>query len=240
MSFIVTDMDHTEIKQFYDDVYYRGSVIRATTSRHMRGLASRIEIQPDQQVLDVGCGIGQWLLAAQARGARPVGIDLSDVAIDICRAAMPGGEFYVGPAEALPFPDKQFDVVSCLGSLEHFVDPHLALNEMVRVAHDDAVFLLLVPNAGFLTRRLGLYRGTLQTMAREDVRTLPEWQQLFESSGLQVVQRWKDLHVLSWEWISARKWYRIPLRAAQAMMLALWPLGWQYQVYHLCRKRVNG
>ena len=230
-------MDHTDIKQYYDDVYYRGAAIHATTSRHMHWLASRIEVQPNQRVLDVGCGIGQWLLAAQAHGAQPAGIDLSETAIGICRAVMPNGEFYACPAEALPFPDKQFDVVSCLGSLEHFLDPHSALNEMVRVARDDAVFLLLVPNAGFLTRRLGLYRGTNQTVAHEDVRTLQEWQQLFESSGLQVAQRWKDLHILSWEWIAARKWFQIPLRASQAIGLALWPLSWQYQVYHLCRKR---
>ncbi len=230
-------MDHTDIKQYYDDVYYRGSVIHAATSRHLRWLASRVGIQPNQRVLDVGCGTGQWLLAAQACGARPAGVDLSDTAIEVCRAVMPNGEFYACPAEALPFPDKQFDAVSCLGSLEHFLDPQSALNEMVRVAQDDAVFLLLVPNAGFLTRRLGLYRGTTQTVAHEDVRTLQEWQQLFELSGLQVVQRWKDLHVLSWKWITARPWFRIPLRATQAIVLAFWPLGWQYQVYHLCRKR---
>jgi len=28
--------------------------------------------------------------------------------------------------------------------------------------------------------------------------------------------------------------WRAPLRAAQALALAAWPLSWQYQVYHLC------
>ena len=29
-------------------------------------------------------------------------------------------------------------------------------------------------------------------------------------------------------------WHRWPLRTAQALALPVWPLSWQYQVYHLC------
>ena len=150
---------------------------------------------------------------------------------------MPNGEFHACPAEALPFQAGQFDVVSCLGALEHFLDPHAALNEMIRVANDEAPFLLLVPNAGFWMRRVSLYQGTTQAAVHEDVRTLREWQELFDLSGLHVIQRWRDLHVLSWAWITARKWYWIPFRAIQAALLTILPLDWQYQVYHLCRKR---
>ena len=51
------------------------------------------------------------------------------------------------------------------------------------------------------------------------------------------IKRWKDLHVVSWSWIAARKWFHIPIRAAQAFALVLWPLSWQYQVYYLCKKQ---
>ena len=105
---------------------------------------------------------------------------------------------------------------------------------MVRVAKREAIFLLLVPNADFLTRRLGLYGGTQQAEVREDVRTLAGWEGLFDSTGLRVTRRWRDLHVLSWSWIAQGKWYSWPCRAAQALALPFWPLSWQYQVYHLC------
>jgi hypothetical protein len=106
---------------------------------------------------------------------------------------------------------------------------------MVRVAKPDATFVLLVPNKDFLTRRLGLYSGTYQVDAKEEVRTLSEWQRLFNEAGLVVEERWRDLHVLSWSWIASGAWYAIPLRAFQALALALWPVQWQYQVYHRCR-----
>ena len=80
---------------------------------------------------------------------------------------MPDGDFHAIPAEKLPFADASFDLVSCLGSLEHFVEPVVSLREMARVARGDAQFLILVPNADFLTRKLKLFGGTNQKDAKE-------------------------------------------------------------------------
>lgn len=230
------DRKFDEVSRYYDETYYRDAAgVAPHVSAHLQRLARRF-VQPGMQVLDVACGTGEWLLAAQARGAVPAGIDISRTATGICRRRMPEGEFHTGPAETLPFPAGRFDLVSCLGSLEHFLDQAGALREMLRVARPDARFLILVPNADFLTRRLGLFRGTWQTAVREDVKTLAAWQALFESAGLRVERRWRDLHVLSPHWILLRGPWRAPLRALQALLLAIWPLRWQYQVYHLCRR----
>ena len=222
------------IRSFYDSVYYSEASLVDSSSPHYEQLATRIGVAPGERVLDVACGLGQWLSTCSKRGAIPSGVDLSERAIEMCRRSLPGGTFFAQPAETLPFDSASFDVVTCLGSLEHFVDPVAALKEMVRVAKPGARFVILVPNAGFLTRRLGLYGGTYQTAAKEVVRSLSEWADLFKHSGLKVTDRWRDLHVLSWAWIGANGLIHAPLRAAQAAALAVWPLEWQYQVYHLC------
>ena len=234
-----SDSEHRvdEIRAFYDTVYYRDAQPPVVTTRHLRQLARRIGVKPGQQVLDVACGVGEWLLACQELGALPNGVDLSGNAIAACSAALKAGEFLVSPAETLAFASQRFDLVTCLGSLEHFVDPVAALREMVRVAKPDARFLILVPNAGFLTRRLGLFAGTWQTDAKEEVRSLAAWGALLAEAGLSVSERWPDLHVLSWSWISQGRWYAIPIRALQALALAVWPLDWQYQVYHFCKSQ---
>lgn len=226
-----------EVRRFYDEVYHKDACATSHPPLHLRRLAERLGPWRGRQLLDVGCGTGAWLRAAAQHGAIPVGIDISQVAIEIWQKALPYAEFHCGPAETLPFDDKRFDFVSCLGSLEHFRNPRQALSEMVRVAKPNATFLLLVPNADFLTRRLGLYCGTQQAKIREDVRTLAGWEELFDSVGLRVTRRWKDLHVLSWSWIRQAKWYSWPIRAAQALALPFWPLSWQYQVYYLCEVR---
>lgn len=227
-------LDHGTVSDFYDRVYYGNTTGGQAPSRHLRRLARRFEPWEGRRVLDVACGTGHWLQATAERGAIPAGIDISQVALNVCRSALPQVELHCGPAEQLPFADRQFDFISCLGALEHFLDPEAALREMKRVAKPDARFLLLVPNTDFLPSRLALYRGTLQSSVKEETRSLLEWQELFESAGLRVHARWKDLHILSTSWILRGPCYRWPLRAAQALVLPFWPLAWQYQVYHLC------
>ena len=231
--------DIEEIREFYDSVYHADASggHEKSMRRHYRGLFCRLQLREGQELLDVACGTGGWMSLCSEMGLRVAGVDLSRRAIEACSLAMPEGEFYAQPAESLPFDSDRFDVVTCLGSLEHFLDPVASLREMLRVAKPDAIFLILVPNEDFLTRKLGLFAGTYQVDAREVLRTLPEWEALFGEAGLSVEKRWKDLHVLNRDWITRGPFYTWPLRAIQALVLPFWPLAWQYQVYHLCKRR---
>lgn len=226
-----------KIQEFYESVYYKNVTPSKCISKHHWNLAKKMGIHSNQTILDIGCGKGDWLFAASQEQAKPFGIDLSSKAIEVCKSIMPQGEFHITPAEELPFENDKFHLVSCLGSLEHFINPKQAIQEMVRVAKNDARFLILVPNADFLTRRLGFYKGTHQTCAKEEVLTLEQWHNLFNSAGLEVQDKWKDLHVLSWPWILQEQWYKAPIRLVQALALTIWPLRWQYQVYFLCTKK---
>jgi len=84
-------------------------------------------------VLDVGCGEGALLRAVTADGSiRGVGIEPEEAAAERARAA--GLEVRPGLAEALPFADDSFDVIT-LEYVAHHVE-HLprALHEAARVA----------------------------------------------------------------------------------------------------------
>lgn len=224
----------SDIRDFYDNEYYKNDA-NHSLPWHCRLVARRLGNMQGKQVLDVACGTGEWLEFFHANGAKIAGIDLSEKAIARCMRRFDDGEFHCGPAEHLPFEDARFDLVTCLGSLEHFIDKPVALAEMLRVAKPDARFLILVPNAGFLTRRIGFYRGTQQVKAREDVLELQAWERLFRDAGLQVLTRWRDLHPLSWSWIFSGRWFAWPIRFMQAIALATWPLRWQCQIYFYCR-----
>jgi SAM-dependent methyltransferase len=231
--------DHQQVQDFYNKRYY-GHINpndRSSLPWHVRRIAARLGALRDKTVLDVACGTGGWLQELKSRGARVSGIDISARAVEVARERLAEADIRTGVAEQLPFGDGQFDLVTCMGSLEHFLDQPCALREMLRVAKPGATFLILVPNAGFLTRRLGLYRGTGQTTIRETVRPIEEWTEMFAAAGLQVHNKWRDLHPLSRVWICHGAMLSWPVRAAQAVALALWPIRWQYQVYFLCRLR---
>jgi ubiquinone/menaquinone biosynthesis C-methylase UbiE len=226
--------EFASIQDYYDNVDYGGAAVSREIPAHYRRHARRFRLWRGKKLLDIAGGVGLWLRPAADLRAIPAGIDISPLALDVCKASLPTAELLCAPAERLPFTDGRFDFISCLGALEHFLEHETALREMIRVAKPNADFFLLVPNADFLTRRLGLFAGTRQVEVREEVRSLEEWQRLFESVGLRIEKRWRDLHVVSWSWIMRGPKHLRPMRAAQALALPFWPLSWQYQVYQLC------
>lgn len=228
---------YRRVAAYYNNEYYGESGHHAGGSHHFRELLIKIRPHRHDYVLDIACGTGDWLAVAGRYSDHTFGTDISETALRTCRTRLPAAGLCLGLGESLPFADQSFDLVTCLGSLEHFLDQPKALQQIRRVARDGAAIVILVPNAGFLTHRLGLYRGTDQTRIRETLRSIEEWCALFSEAGLQVTDMWADRHVQSRHWIFRGAWYRIPLRALQALMLLIWPLRWQYQVYFLCRLR---
>jgi hypothetical protein len=75
----------------------------------------------DRDVLDVGCGAGHLVRALAARGARPVGLEVSTEQLAPALAADDGSgvRYLVGHAEQLPLPDASMDVVVFMRALHH-------------------------------------------------------------------------------------------------------------------------
>lgn len=231
--------DRDDARRFYDHTYYDATRTAAALvpTTHLRRLALRTGIAPGQRLLDVACGTGEWLQAVADAGAIPVGLDISWRALHACKARAPGHDLCVGDALELPFPSATFDLVSCLGALEHFAEPMTAIAEMLRVSRPRATFLFLLPNADFLPRALGLFRGTEQAELRETPRSISAWKALLRAGGLETLELWRDLHIVSWRWIAGRRPRgRLPVRLLAAALLLVLPLRWQYQAYFLCRR----
>lgn len=227
--------EHSNVKNFYDGDYYRRASATGKAPWHVRAIARRLGDLKGKHALDVACGTGEWLAELRRLGAHVSGVDISARAVAACRVRLPDADVRESVAENLPFDAGAFNVVTCLGSLEHFLDQPGALREMVRVASPDATVLILVPNAGFLTRRLGMYRGTQQAAIRETVRSIEEWKAMLQQCGLKVDTMWKDLHMLEPGWMFRGSILSWPLRILQVVALPLWPMKWQYQVYFRCR-----
>ncbi|MGH7702915.1 MAG: class I SAM-dependent methyltransferase [Gemmatimonadales bacterium] len=184
---------------------------------------------PGRRLLDVSCGTGFLLRAATGRGLGAVGVDLSDQATRIAREAAPRSAVAVSSAEALCLRSGVFDYVTCLGSLEHFLDMRQGLREMRRVARPGARFCIMVPNRDFLAWKLGAGTGTAQQDINENLQTLAEWRALFDESGF------REVRVLADWWHAERLRRRSGSAAARLKGLllgTLWrwlPLRLEYQ-----------
>lgn len=84
-------------------------------------------------VLDVGCGEGRYCRVLAGRGALCTGIDPVKKFIDRAKELDPQGDYRVGFAESLPFPDDAFDFVVSYLTLVDIPDIRAAIPEMARV-----------------------------------------------------------------------------------------------------------
>jgi ubiquinone/menaquinone biosynthesis C-methylase UbiE len=128
----------------------RGLWVINTPYRRILGAAN---ITPQDRVLDLGCGIGNILIALAERvefSHRPVGVDVSPDLIrigerEIAQAGLWDRiELQVSPATRLPFEDGSFDVVLTSHVLKHLDDDALlaSFREVTRVLRPGGRFLL--------------------------------------------------------------------------------------------------
>jgi arsenite methyltransferase len=98
-------------------------------------------LNPGDAVLDIGCGAGvDSLVAAHLVGAggRVVGLDVTAAMVERARAnlarlGLANVTFQVCDAEALPFPDNDFDAVISNGVFNLTINKEKALHEAHRV-----------------------------------------------------------------------------------------------------------
>ncbi|MEI6298662.1 MAG: class I SAM-dependent methyltransferase [Actinomycetota bacterium] len=115
------------------------------------------ELAGRAQVLDLGCGDGQIARALAAQGSDVLGVDPTQLHIDIAIERGGGPRYLFGGATNIPAPDNSFDaVVACL-VFEHIDQMDEAMTEVARVLKPRGQFsfflnhpLLQTPGSGWI------------------------------------------------------------------------------------------
>ncbi len=141
--------------------------------------------------LDVACGEGFALVAAKEKGFEPHGTDISTTALKRAAQMCKGAKLTECPADKIPYPDKYFKVVTCLGSLEHFADQKKSLAEMKRITDDDGILIATLPNKRFIG---DIVKGAIYKKKQthdqplERFYTLREGKKIFTENGFNVIK----------------------------------------------------
>lgn len=124
-----------------DKIYHRYLLRRSIKSLLYRRyyLYPVITKYIEGRVLDVGCGIGDYL----KYNKRAVGVDVSGFSVDFCKSQ--GLNAQVMTEGRIPYPDRYFDSVMLDNVLEHIDDPSSLLEEIRRVTRIGAVFAIGIP-----------------------------------------------------------------------------------------------
>ena len=116
---------------------YDSYLVPAIFEPWSRELINRAQVWKGDRVLDVACGTGIVACRIASRGAAVTGIDITPDRIERAklRAAEEGVsvKWMEGDAQALPFRQPAFDLVTCQQGLQFAPDRALAAREMRRV-----------------------------------------------------------------------------------------------------------
>ncbi|TMI85008.1 MAG: methyltransferase domain-containing protein [Bacteroidetes bacterium] len=110
------------------------------TKQFIEPLLNAVGVQPGMKVLDVACGPGYVSHAIHSKQAIPIGVDFSSSMIQLAREFYPDIKFVEGDAQALNFPDREFDAVVMNFGMLHLSKPELAMAEARRVLRTEGRF----------------------------------------------------------------------------------------------------
>jgi SAM-dependent methyltransferase len=155
-------------------------------------------------LLDVGCGNGQFLAKMRDLGWEVVGVEPDSQAVKVARERF-GLNVHEGTLEEAGFPDSMFDAITMNHVVEHLWDPISTLQECRRVLKPGGRLVVVTPNI----ESLGYY------LFREAWRGLevPRHLYLFsprtlrvcaEQAGLQVLKIWTTARSARWMWAASR------------------------------------
>ena len=232
----------TEVSRAYDQRFAQGD-LRESESFYRWVLR---HLRPDERtaLLDVSCGEGHLLRwASRSYGIDGWGIDLSTVALRISRQHLGARRLVRCDGIALPFSDGSFDYVTNLGSLEHYADIPLGIQEMVRVLRPRGRAAILVPNsyyaADIVWKVMRSGYGPSHQQPLEKFATAGEWRDLLEEGGLTPLRTHKynfrfPLRAADWHWYRQR-----PRRFLNLLIAPFVPLNLSYCFLFICQKRVT-
>ncbi len=100
-------------------------------------------LEAGSTALDVCCGTGDIAGRLAAAGATVTGLDFNTEMLAVARRRLPALTFLQGDAQALPFPDAAFDVVTVGYGLRNLASWEQGLSEMIRVTRPGGRILVL-------------------------------------------------------------------------------------------------
>jgi SAM-dependent methyltransferase len=139
-----------ELQQFYA-TYDSGDLWRDMEEGFNHSVRSTIlERKPSGQLLDVGCGSGNFLRCMKEKGFSVLGIEPSVSGSEYARDALQVEIFHGMIHDFLKQnSNRKFDVITLLNVLEHLTNPVETLEQLGGVLAPDGFIAIVVPDARF-------------------------------------------------------------------------------------------
>lgn len=157
-------------------------------------MLERADCKPTDRLLDVATGTGFTACAFASRVGEVVGLDVSSGMLKQAEARAKSQNitnisFRQGPAEEMPFPDGDFDLVTCRVAPHHFLLLNKFIKESWRVLRPGGRLLITDTSVPDDEPEVDAWQnGVEQLRDKSHVRNYPpvEWRQVIENAGFQL------------------------------------------------------
>ena len=159
------------------------------TRMRLENVRLLVDPQPGDRVLDIGSAAGAIVHYLSTLGCEPVGVDLSELGVQMARERFPGLRFEVGDAARLPFADGSFDKVVAADVTEHVDDATLRgmFAESRRVLVPGGTLSIHTPNPKHVIERMKAHNFVLeQNPTHIGLRTSSELRDELERAGFTI------------------------------------------------------
>lgn len=187
--------NRTSLVAEYDAYFTKDPGKWAVTARNQFAFEAVQPARPDS-ILDIGCGNGHTLkyLGQQYPEAALFGIDISPVAAALA-IENSGADVTATFIEEYQ-PGRKFDLVLCMGTAEHFLDPLQGLTD-IREMVGDFFYLEIPNNLSYSPGKEGYRRLSVGSRQLEWHWPRKVWDDAIRQAGFEVV---KELHGLKPAW----------------------------------------
>lgn len=128
-------------------------LMRCDADGVLKKIAPFLRLSADSRLLDLGSGVGSFVVACRSKGLQCFGIEPDRIgngtelsAIQIARRRVAEPVFVAAVGESLPFPDDTFDLVTMNQVIEHVSDQPAVVSEAARVLKSGGAVYIACPN----------------------------------------------------------------------------------------------
>jgi ubiquinone/menaquinone biosynthesis C-methylase UbiE len=186
-------------KRYWEEKYSQEHIVgRSSDGFRKQGFWPLMEkhIERGKKYLDVGCGVGGWILFLKEEGYDVEGIDGVARVVRAMTEYDPDIVVKIAEATAIPYSDESLDGVLAIGALE-YVENRVpkALKEVHRVLKNEGIFFIEVPIASLIRRLIYIpLKMAEKVVRRGQVSTFSnylfgrtELKQMLKTAGFEVV-----------------------------------------------------
>lgn len=167
----VPQISPNEFSRYYPDNFYQIKPLprnlfrkfffyqaEARLRRHEKAKVNGLKkIKSQGKILDVGCGMGHFLVEATRAGYDVTGIEYSEIASEYARSVFKL-RVITGDFLNYSFNEEQFDIITLWHVLEHFHEPWIILKKIFSLLRPHGLLVISLPNFSSFQARLFRHR----------------------------------------------------------------------------------